>query len=171
MTRPVDPNVVEFEHALLGSLIYDRFAFSRVENLLSPADFYIERHAWIFQAMQELAGESSPIDILTVSKRLEQKGKLRALGDVVYLTLLINRSPTSAHAEYYARQIRLYSLLRRLVKDAGRLARLAYRREPPEKILEIAGTLLQELLEAIQIALTTKKGESCANGRIDIGDC
>lgn len=152
MNRPPEPEVVEFEEALLGSLLYDRHAFGRVEHLVRPADFYIERHAWIFQAMQDLAGEGSPIDILTVSKRLEQKGKLRALGDVVYLTMLINRSPTSAHAEYYARQIRLYALLRRLVKDAGRLARLAYRREPPEKILAAARTLLQELLEAILTA-------------------
>lgn len=156
--RPLEPEVVEFEEALLGSCLYDENTFSRVKDLVRPADFYIERHAWIFQAMDELFSEGSPVDYLTVAHRLETNGRIKRLGGFAYLTQLINRSPTSSHAEYYAQQIRLYALLRRVIREAGKLARLAYRREKPEIILPTVQQLLRELLEAISLALFT--GES-----------
>ncbi|NDD50548.1 MAG: replicative DNA helicase, partial [Flavobacteriia bacterium] len=69
----IPPQAIELEEAVLGALLIDRDALSKVVDILAPESFYVEAHQHIFEAVTHLFGESDPIDILTVAQRLRKE--------------------------------------------------------------------------------------------------
>ena len=69
---------------------------------LSVSCFYDERHQMIFDAMSSLVLEHTPVDIITVSNKLKEKGTLEQVGGPVYLAGLSQKVGAAAHMEYYA---------------------------------------------------------------------
>src|ERR1700733_7666463 len=78
----VPPHNLDAEQSVLGAiLLSDRSLYALViEEGLRPEDFYRERHGAIYAAMLALYNESDPVDVLTVTDRLRQTGKLDAAG-------------------------------------------------------------------------------------------
>src|SRR5580658_5303399 len=76
------PHNLEAEQSVLGAiLLSDRSLYALViEEGLRSEDFYRERHALVYEAMLALYNESEPVDVLTVTDRLRQLGKLDAVG-------------------------------------------------------------------------------------------
>jgi len=122
----LQPHNVEAEEAILGSLLIDPDAIVRVATFLNPADFFVERHGWIFEAIRDLHERREPADLVTLTDDLERRGQLTQVGGSAYLTGLINATPTSIHVEFYARIVERTAVLRRLIDAAGQIARLAY---------------------------------------------
>ncbi len=122
----VAPHSVEAEEAVLGSVLINPNAFTLAADLLKTGDFFIIRHGWIWDAMLRLHNRQEDIDYLTVTKELEAHDHLEEIGGRAYLMYLINNTPTSIHAETYARQMRRYAKRRELLEAAGRIAELAY---------------------------------------------
>jgi replicative DNA helicase len=52
--------------------------------------------------MMELHIKNEPIDLLTLTSRLEEKKQLEQIGGANYLTELVSLVPSSANAEHYA---------------------------------------------------------------------
>lgn len=120
------PSNVEAEQAVLGSLLLDGDAMTRVLGFLRANDFYLEKHRWIYQVMLDLQEHHEPIDILSVSSVLDQQGHLNAVGGISYLTSLLNAVPTAAHIEHYGHLVEHTSLERRLIHTSTQIAELAY---------------------------------------------
>jgi replicative DNA helicase len=120
------PSNVEAEQAVLGSLLLDGEAITRILGFLRAGDFYLEKHRWIYQVMLDLHDHREPIDILSVNSALDQQGHLAAMGGIAYLTALLNAVPTAAHVEHYARLVEQTSLERRLIHTSTEIAELAY---------------------------------------------
>src|SRR3954451_3231328 len=76
------PHNLEAEMSVLGAiLISDRTLYALViEEGLKPEDFYRDRHKAIYQSMLDLYHENEPIDVVTVSDHLKQKGLLDDIG-------------------------------------------------------------------------------------------
>src|SRR6202012_1876961 len=76
------PHNLDAEQSVLGAiLLSDRSLYALViEEGLRPEDFYRERHATIYEAMPALYNESEPVDVLTVTDRLRQAGRLGDIG-------------------------------------------------------------------------------------------
>ena len=76
------PHNLEAEQSVLGAiLLSDRSLYALViEEGLRAEDFYRERHGLIYQAMLALYNDSEPVDVLTVTDRLRQTGKLEEVG-------------------------------------------------------------------------------------------
>jgi replicative DNA helicase len=72
----VQPQATEIERAVLGALMIDKDAYAVVCEMLLPESFYEPRNQMIFEAIQQLSREESPIDVLTVTDMLEKMGKL-----------------------------------------------------------------------------------------------
>ncbi len=122
----LQPHNIEAEEAVLGSLLIDTDAILRVSTFLDPADFFVERHNWVFEAIRDLHERREPADMVTLTDELERRGQLGEIGGPAYLSSLINATPSSIHVEYYARIIERTAVLRRLISAAGEIARLAY---------------------------------------------
>ena len=124
MTEPFDNNLrlppqnIEAEQSILGSLLIDKEAMIRIADVLQPEDFYKEIHSMIFEAMQDLFINHEPVDILSVSNRLEEKKQIESIGGRSYLIQLSNTVPTSSHANHYASIVQKKAVLRRLLEAA-----------------------------------------------------
>jgi replicative DNA helicase len=136
------PNTPESERAVLGSILVDSDCLIDLTSFLSPPDFYLERHSWIYQAMIDLFHKGQPVDLVLLSDLLESRGQLEESGGVSYLMSLLNQTPTSLHAEYYARLVERDGLRRRLLQAAGKIARLAYSSYEPDEMLSQAGKIV-----------------------------
>lgn len=143
---------VEAEEAVIGALIINPDEFAAVHEVISSADFYVHRLGWIFDAMQRLSEKHEPVDYVTVSAELDRAGKLGEIGGQAFLTGLIINVPSSQAAVAYAQIVHEYSVRRRLVDAAQRIASSAH---DLEKGLELGAA---ESLEAVNKALQSVVG-------------
>jgi replicative DNA helicase len=139
LPEKLPPQSIEAEKALLGCLMLDKNAILKVVDFLEPQDFYKGAHQEIYKACKELFEKGEPIDILSLSERLKEKGKIDEVGGMTYLTELINTVPTAAHVSHYAKIVQKKRILRELINVSEEIIGLAYKEEEdPEKILDEA---------------------------------
>ena len=124
--RRVPPQNLEAESSVLGGILLENDAINVVLELLRTGDFYRESHRKIFRAMIELADRSEPVDIITLSECLKNRGELEAVGGSAYLASLNDFVPTAANISYYARIVREKSILRHLINAATEVATKGY---------------------------------------------
>lgn len=133
------PQNIEAERSVLGALMLDKDAIVKVANLMRAGDFYKDDHNLIYEAMIELYEQREPIDVLSLSNRLEEKKQLEKIGGSSYLTELVNSVPSSSNIAHYAKVVQKKSTLRKLIVAASEIVELGYREnEDVEKILDTA---------------------------------
>jgi replicative DNA helicase len=120
------PQNVEAEQSLLGCLMLDKESIVKVVDFIKSEDFYKGAHQDIYQAMYELYEKSEPIDILSVSARLKEKGRLDDIGGSAYLTTLINSVPTATHISNYGKIVRQKKILRDLISASEEIGLSAF---------------------------------------------
>lgn len=74
------PHSLEAEQSVLGGLMLDNERWDNVAERVVANDFFSRPHRLIFTEMQRLLEMSKPIDLITLSESLEQKGELDSVG-------------------------------------------------------------------------------------------
>lgn len=121
------PQNIEAEQSLLGALLIDKDAVVSIGEILRPDHFYkSEQHGNIYNAIIELFEKREPIDLVTVTEKLKQKGVLDRVGGNAYLTELVNMVPTAAHVESYARIIKEHAMRRALISYSSKFVEDSY---------------------------------------------
>jgi len=116
----------EAEQSVLGALLIDPAAISKVLTTLYPGDFWVKRNEWVYQAILDLHHAGTPVDPVTLADRLEATGQLKELGGAAYLAELFTATPTSLHVVHYANIVSRLATSRKLVQAATRIAQLAH---------------------------------------------
>jgi len=133
------PHNLEAEKSVLGSLLLDKDAIIKVADIVHVDDFYYDNHRTIFAAILELFAKRSPIDLLTLSNQLKEKGNLESIGGNVYLTELINEVVTASHIVQYAVIVKQKSTLRKLIKAGQDISALGFKEnEEIDELIEEA---------------------------------
>ncbi|MFN5148701.1 MAG: replicative DNA helicase [Flavobacteriia bacterium] len=122
----VPPQAVDLEQAVLGAMMLEKNAVTDTIDILKPNSFYDPKHQYIYAAIRDLFGSSSPVDLLTVTNKLKQKGELEAAGGAVYISQLTGRVASTAHVEYHARVISEKHIKRELIRMSSEVIRDAY---------------------------------------------
>ena len=122
----VPPQAVDIEQAVLGAMMLEKNAVTDTIDILKPSSFYDPKHQYIYNAIRELFGGSSPIDLLTVINKLKEKGELEAAGGVTYISQLTGRVASTAHIEFHARVISEKHIKRELIRMSSEVIRNAY---------------------------------------------
>ncbi|MFA5062086.1 MAG: replicative DNA helicase [Patescibacteria group bacterium] len=125
----IPPQSIEAESSLLGSILLDKDAMLKIADIVQPDDFYKNSNGQIYEAILELYQKNEPIDLLTVSNRLAERGQLESAGGYSYLVSLTNSVPTSSHAVNYAHIIHKKATRRRMLSAAQEIGRLGYDEE------------------------------------------
>jgi len=112
--------------ALLGSIMLRPEALFDITDQITPDSFYSEKHRIIYETMMELHTKRSPIDLLTVSTRLKEKGWLDQIGGNTYLTEIVNVVPSSANIEHYAGIVQKKYMMRRLIEASDHISQIGY---------------------------------------------
>ncbi len=135
----IPPQNIEAEMSVLGSLMLDKDAIIKIADLVHPDDFYKDANRLIYETMLELFEDREPIDVLSLSNKLEEKKKLEEVGGSGYLTDLVNSVPTASNVVHYAKVVQKKSLLRKLISTASDIVELGYQEaEDVEKVLDEA---------------------------------
>lgn len=132
----------------------------RIGDIVTGDDFYRDNHRMIYETIVELYSRHEPIDILSVTNRLQERGQLEQVGGRSYLIELANIITTAAHAPSYATSIQKKATLRRMLSVSSEIAGLAFtEQEDVEDLLDQAEQRLmnvsQKFLRKNFISLAT----------------
>jgi replicative DNA helicase len=125
----IPPNNLEAEMAVIGSVLVDREMFAAVGEIIRPSDFYAHVHEAIFTVLLDLYDRGEPLDKISVSEELRQRGMLERVGGLPYISSLMDTVQTAASARYYATIVREKSVLRSLIHAGTEIAHLGYEGE------------------------------------------
>ncbi len=120
------PHNIEAEQSVLGSMFLSKIALEKSLENLTGEMFYIDSHGKIFEAIRELYDDNIPIDITTVTTKLKDKKWLKKVGDVDYLTEVINSVPSARNINEYVKIVDERATLRRLIDEALNIANEGY---------------------------------------------
>ena len=122
----IPPHNIDAEKSVLGAMILSARAASHAFEQLGPEDFYFGAHIKIFESMTSLAAGGKPIDLITLSDRLETDGVLEAVGGPSYIAELSEFVPTASNIFQYAQIVKDDATLRRMIEAAGEIADECY---------------------------------------------
>ncbi|MCX6792893.1 MAG: replicative DNA helicase [Candidatus Falkowbacteria bacterium] len=135
--KKLPPQNLEAETFILGSLLIDQNVIIKVADILNPEDFYKDSHGKIYSAMQELYARREPIDILSLTSKLEEKNLLDKIGGRTYIAGLANAVGTTSNVTYYAELVQRKATLRRLIAAASEIGEMGYNEdEEIDKLLD-----------------------------------
>lgn len=120
------PQALDLEQAVLGALMIDNDALSNSIELLKAESFYQTEHQKIFSAIEDLFNNAQPVDILTVTNLLKQKGELKNIGGASFVSKLTNRIASAANIETHARIIAQKFIQRELIRISSTTIKDAY---------------------------------------------
>lgn len=126
LLEKIPPHSLEAEESLLGCLLIDKDAIIKVVDNLAADDFYRDNHKIIFEAIKDLYNLQEPIDIITLSNKLEDKKKLTDIGGRSYLAKLSSAVATAGNIAHYAGIIQKKATLRRLQQAASDISNLSF---------------------------------------------
>lgn len=112
----IPPQALDMEEAVLGAMMLDQNALNQVIEILQPEVFYKNAHKSIFEAINNLFKDSEPVDILTVTQKLQKMGELESVGGAYYISQLTSRIASAANIEFHARIILEKFLQRELIR-------------------------------------------------------
>jgi replicative DNA helicase len=144
-TATVPPQNLEAEESVLGAMMVSESTIEPVllDVHLRTDDFYRDRHRTIYQAIIGLHENADPVDVLTVSEALAQRGQLDDVGGRDVVASLAAKVPAPGSAKHYAQIVKQNSLLRRLDATAKQIQQSIVEREgEPRALVENAERLL-----------------------------
>ena len=145
-TDRVLPHSKEAEQSVIGSMLSSSEAVGAACEILKPDDFFFGQNKEIYSAMMELFNENTPVDMVTVSDRLNQRDKLDAVGGVTYLSTLVLSVPTTGNVEYYAKIVKDKAVLRRLIYSTQGILSMAYDEgDTTERIIDRSEQLILDI--------------------------
>ncbi|MBY0517632.1 MAG: replicative DNA helicase [Bacteriovoracaceae bacterium] len=116
------PHDYTAEKAVLGSLLIDNRSFDEISDLsLKADDFYHPQYGMIFEAIRDLHVGTQPFDLVTVSSKLNDMGKLERVGGQSALVALAEDVPSAANIGAYAKSVKQKAVLREVVRAASRV--------------------------------------------------
>ena len=142
------PANVEAERSILGAILLDNFAYNQAAEHLRIEDFSLDSHRRIYARMVDLAESSRPIDMITLIEELDRHKDLQAIGDVGYVSSLLDGVPDRPSIEHYVKIVRDKALLRGLIHAANTaIARASDQSDAAEEVLSDAEAAIFQLSE------------------------
>ncbi len=122
----VPPQDLEAEESLLSAVMLDNSTLYDILEKLTPEDFYRTAHQKIFEGIVALFQKNEPIDLVTLTNQLKERGDLEAIGGATFLAKLVDTAPLAVNAPHYASIIHNKSSLRQLIHQANTITKRCY---------------------------------------------
>jgi len=161
MNREI-PHNIDAEQSVLGAMFLTKKALQKALELLDGSEFYSDNHAKIFECMKNLEAKGSIVDITTVADELSNRNWLKQVGDIEYLTEIIESVPSAAGIDEYIKIVEDKSILRRLIDEATSIITNSYNtsndigaviEEAEKKIFDVSKSLRSTEFKTIQDVL------------------
>ena len=152
MQEKVMPHNLEAEQSVLGSMFISKYALQTCVERLEKDLFYSDANGKIFEVMHNLSEKGIAVDLTTVTAELDNRKILKQVGDVEYLTDIINAVPSAANVEEYIKIVEEKAILRRLINEATNIVTSGY------SSTEEVGDILENAEKKILSVVKTRKG-------------
>ena len=128
------PNAAEPEKSILSTMLQDpnEYMGRAVEAHLAPECFYLPAHASLYSVLLELNEQGRPIELISLTQLLADRGMLENIGGPSELTSIYTFAPTAAHFDYHLEIVRNKHLLRSVISSCTEAITGAY--EEPEDV-------------------------------------
>lgn len=124
--KKIPPQNLDAEKSLLGSILISQDAFFKIVDIVKEDDFYDPAHRLIYAAVLKLTEEQKPVDLVSLTNLLSERGELEVVGGNNYIAELTTAISTAAHAKHHADIVAEKSLRRRLISASEDIAELSY---------------------------------------------
>ena len=122
---------------------------NEIITIISPELFYAEKHRMIYKTIFELFSKNEPIDLLSVSSRMQEKKQLNQIGGRSYLAELVNSVPSAGNAKHYAGLVQKTGMMRSLINAGDYISSLGYDEEQDlDEMLDKAEKKIYEVTES-----------------------
>lgn len=146
------PSNIDAEKTVLGGLIFDPNALSRVESFLEPALFSLQGHQIVCQAILSISAEGGVADLLNVTTRINDEGNLERIGGQMALLGLLDACVSTVNIDQHVELL----VDKKMRRDALKLAnKLRIQAHTPEPITETISACADEL-QAIALDRTSR---------------
>ncbi|WP_313656647.1 replicative DNA helicase [Planktothrix agardhii] len=120
------PQNIEAEEAILGGILLDPEAISRVAELLQPESFALKSHQIIYRAALTLHSQGKPTDLMTVTTWLADQNLLEQVGGQLKLTQLVDRTVSAVNIDQYGLLVLDKKIRRSMITGGHNIVELAY---------------------------------------------
>lgn len=117
------PRAIELERAVLGAIMVEPNALSKVLGILRADCFYLPTHEEIFNEIVRLDTLRRPVDLLTVATGMMNNGLLKDNGGIAYLSELTSLVAGGTNIVEHARIIKQRYIARELMLACDRIKR------------------------------------------------
>ncbi len=152
----IPPHSIQAEQSVLGGLMLSNIAWDQVADRVVKDDFYRREHQLIFVAVESLADDQKPFDVVTLSEELERRGCLDEAGGMAYIGTLAKDTPSAANISAYADIVREHSVKRQLIRVGTDIADSGFRSEG----MKVAELLDNAERQVFEIAEQQSKGQN-----------
>lgn len=161
MNREI-PHNIDAEQSVLGSMFLTKKALQKALELLNGSEFYLDNHAKIFECIKEIDARGGVVDLTTVADELNNRNWLKIVGDIEYLTEVIESVPSAANIDQYIKIVEDKAILRRLIDEATAIITNSYNtsnniseviEEAEKKIFDVSKSLRSTEFKSIQDVL------------------
>ncbi|MCL2517799.1 MAG: replicative DNA helicase [Oscillospiraceae bacterium] len=143
------PFSYEAEQSVLGSILLDPERFPDVAMTLESNDFYLDEHAQIYTAIQELFLKSRTIDVVTLIDMLVKQGLYPTDEQSKnYITSIADMVPSAANVKDYMKIVKDKSLLRQIIHVCDEITESAYTAQ--DEVADILDVAAQKVFNVAQ---------------------
>ena len=142
----IPPQNIEAEESLFSGILIDNNTLIDVIDIISPEDFYRSAHQKIFSGIVELFSKNEPVDLVTLTNALKERGHLEEIGGATYLATLVDTVPLAVNAKHYAKIVHDKASLRSLIEKANKIAKECFEdRGNVDEIIDFAESSIFEI--------------------------
>ncbi|MBW4600510.1 MAG: replicative DNA helicase [Calothrix sp. FI2-JRJ7] len=149
MVERIPPSAIDIEEAILGGIMLDPNAISKISDTLIADAFYISTHQIIYTCALRLHHEGKPTDLLSVTNWLLDSELLGKIGGRNKLAMLLESTVSAVNIDAFAQILIDKYTRRRLISVGNRIVELGYEQETNlESILDRSEQNLYEVSNA-----------------------
>ncbi|MBW4538477.1 MAG: replicative DNA helicase [Myxacorys chilensis ATA2-1-KO14] len=122
----IPPQNIDAEEAILGGILLDPDAIARILDILKPEAFYLSAHQEIFRAALTLTNQGTPVDLMSITTWLQDRGLLDKIGGQSKLVQLVDRTVSAVNIDQYAQLVTDKYLRRKLISAGHQISQLGH---------------------------------------------
>lgn len=149
------PQNIEAEEAILGGILLDSEAIERIISVLEPSDFSLRQHQTIYHACVAIHSQDKPVNLMSVTTYLADKGLLESVGGQLKLSQLVDTTVSAVNIDQYTNLILEKRLRRQLIEYGNSVINNSFTIDPDEGV----GRLLERMESSFfEIASRFRRG-------------
>ncbi|PSB02394.1 replicative DNA helicase [Merismopedia glauca] len=161
-TPALPPQNIDAEEGILGGILLDPNAISRIASILTPEMFYISSHQQLYRAASTLYQQCQPTDLMHIATWLRDRQLLEQIGGTAKIAQLIERTVSAVNIDALAHLVKDKYIRRQIIATGNQIALLGY---------ETSAELAQCQAEAERLVYTIgAKNTKIDEGAYPVGD-